>query len=206
MSEQLGFYVNLAKCTGCKACQIACKDKNDLPIGVVWRRVAEYTGGEWIQDGNFYVPNNVFTYFVSVACMHCDKTLCMEVCPAAAIDKRDDGLVLIDQDKCIGCGYCEWACPYGAPQFDEGRGVMTKCAGCADLVDAGEKPACVAGCTYRALDFGPIAELREKYGEFDAPAPLPDPAITRPNVVFSPHPHAVPFTATVGEVMNPEEL
>ena len=206
MSEQLGFYVNLAKCTGCKACQIACKDKNDLPMGVVWRRVAEYTGGEWVKDGNQYVPNNVFTYYVSAACMHCEDALCMNVCPAAAIERRDDGIVLIDADKCIGCRYCEWACPYGAPQFDEERGVMTKCTLCADLIDAGEKPACVAGCTYRALDFGPISELREKYGDFDAPAPLPDPTITHPNVVFSPHPNAVPFDATAGQVLNPEEL
>lgn len=204
--SQLAFYFNTARCTGCKACMVACQDKHDLPAETRWRRVVEYSGGEWTRNIDNTFTQNVFAYYVSVACNHCEKPICQEVCPAAAITKRDDGIVLIDESKCIGCRYCEWACPYGAPQFDEDRGVMTKCTFCAPLIDAGEKPACVAGCTYRALDFGPIAELRAKYGDLDAPAPLPDPSITHPNVVFTPHAKAVAFTAGTGQVLNPEEL
>lgn len=190
MSEQLGFYVNLAKCTGCKACQIACKDKNDLPMGVVWRRVAEYTGGEWVKDGNQYVPNNVFTYYVSAACMHCEDALCMNVCPAAAIERRDDGIVLIDADKCIGCRYCEWACPYGAPQFDASVGIMTKCDFCQDELAQGGTPYCVGACVMRALDFGELSELRAKYGDVSAIEPLPAADLTEPSLVVTPHRHA----------------
>ena len=206
MANQLAFYVDMNKCTGCKACQVSCKTANDLPQGVTWRRVVEVASGEWIQDGEQYIPANVFAYFVSSACMHCENALCTQVCPAAAITKRDDGIVIIDQEKCIGCRYCEWACPYGAPQFDAERGVMTKCHFCYERLDAGEKPACVEGCTYRALDFGPIDELRAKYGDFASPAPLPDQAITTPSIVFSPTPHTLMHDSSVGAVMNAEEL
>ncbi|HML24301.1 MAG TPA: dimethylsulfoxide reductase subunit B [Aggregatilinea sp.] len=207
MANQLGFHVDLSKCTGCKACQVACKDKNDLPMDVIWRRVAQYTGGEWIKSGNQYVPSNIFSYFVSVSCMHCDNPLCLEVCPAAAISKNEDGIVEIDQDKCVGCRYCEWTCPYGAPQFNADKGTMTKCNFCVDLLANGEKPACVAGCTFRALDFGPIEELREKYGHFDGPAPLVDPSVTKPNMVFTPRKTVtMTFDSKAGEIANPEEL
>jgi anaerobic dimethyl sulfoxide reductase subunit B (iron-sulfur subunit) len=184
MAKQLGFYVNIAACTGCKACQIACKDKSSLPVGVNWRRVFEYEGGEWVDHNGTFVPSNVYAYFVSSACMHCEKALCIDVCPAKAISRRDDGIILIDQDKCIGCRYCEWACPYSAPQFNEETGIMSKCNFCYDLVDQGQKPACVDGCPFRALDFGEIDELRAKYGTVDNAAPMPDPSITHPSIVF----------------------
>lgn len=206
MATQLGFYVDMNRCTGCKACQISCKTVNELPLGVVWRRVAEVAGGEWVQDGDQFVPSNVFSYFVTAACMHCENALCTQVCPAAAITKREDGIVVIDQTRCIGCRYCEWACPYGAPQFDADRGVMTKCHFCYQRLDAGEKPACVDGCTYRALDFGDIEELRARHGDFAAPSPLPDHSITNPSIVYSPTPNTLVHDSASGEVMNAEEL
>ena len=196
----------MSRCTGCKACQVSCKTVNQLPLGVTWRRVVEVNGGEWIQDGEQYVPSNVFAYFVSAACMHCENPLCIQVCPAAAITKRDDGIVLIDQDKCIGCRYCEWACPYGAPQFDADRGVMSKCHFCYERIDVGEKPACVEGCTYRAIDFGPLDELRAKYGDFASPAPLPEASITSRSIVYSPTSHTLAEGSPMGAVMNREEL
>jgi anaerobic dimethyl sulfoxide reductase subunit B (iron-sulfur subunit) len=206
MAQQLAFVVNLAKCTGCKACQIACKDKNNLPIGIRWRRVFEYSGGEWIKNGNFDVPSNVFTYYVSAACMHCEEPPCRDVCPAKAIEKRDDGVVLIDQTKCIGCRYCDWACPYGAPQFSEEKGVMTKCNFCVDLQAKGERPACVDACPYRALDFGQLDELRQKYGNLADPAPLPQASITKPAVVYIPHKDTQTSNNATGNMMNLEEL
>ena len=187
MAKQLGFYVNLANCIGCKACEIACKDRKGLPAGVRWRRVYEYSGGEWIAGGNQHVPSDVFSYYVSTACMHCEKPICVEVCPTSAIRKRDDGIVVLNSDNCIGCRYCSWACPYGAPQFNEEAGVMTKCDFCVELQERGEKPACVDACPMRALEYGDIEELKAKHGGLTAVAPMPDPSLTNPAIVYGPH-------------------
>jgi anaerobic dimethyl sulfoxide reductase subunit B (iron-sulfur subunit) len=206
MAKQLAFYVNIDDCTGCKTCQIACKDKNNLPTGIRWRRVFEYEGGEWVEQNGNMIPSGVYAYSVSAACMHCQKPICTEVCPVSAISKRDDGIVLIDQNKCIGCRYCSWACPYGAPQFNVESGVMTKCNMCYDLVDKGEKPACVQACPNRALDFGPLDELQQAHGNFSAPAPLPDPNITHPSVVYNANHVTKTAGDTSGQVKNLEEL
>ena len=206
MAKQLAFYVDLNKCSGCKACQIACKDKSSLPIGVRWRRVFQYEGGEWINQNGQMIPSNVYAYSVSSACMHCEKPICMDVCPTSAITKRDDGIVLINADMCIGCRYCSWACPYGAPQFNEELNVMTKCDMCHDLVDKGERPACVESCPYRAMDFGELEELQAKYGTFADPAPLPDSSITGPAVVYKPNKVTKSSANANGCLMNLEEL
>lgn len=206
MAKQYAFSVNIGKCTGCKACQIACKDKNNLPMGVRWRRVFQYEGGEWINQDGQMVPSNVYAYSVSSACMHCQNPICTQVCPAGAMTKREDGIVAIDQDRCIGCRYCSWACPYGAPQFNEELGVMTKCNMCADLVDKGERPACVEACPYRAMDFGSIEEIHTKYGNLATPAPLPDANITRPSVVYIPSRSTKTTGDTSGQLKNIEEL
>lgn len=206
MAKQLAFYVDINKCSGCKACQVACKDKSNLPIGVRWRRVFQYEGGEWINQNGQMIPSNVYAYSVSSACMHCVKPICMDVCPTSAITKRDDGIVLINADMCIGCRYCSWACPYGAPQFNEELNVMTKCDMCYDLVDKGERPACVESCPYRAMDFGDLEELQAKYGTFADPAPLPDPSITKPAVVYTPNKVTKSSRNANGHLMNLEEL
>lgn len=206
MSTQLGFYFNASLCTGCKACQVACKDKWDLQPGVTWRRVAEYVGGNWVREPDGTYSQDVYAYYVSVACNHCQSPLCLDVCPAQAITKREDGITEINQEACIGCRYCEWVCPYSAPQFDEERGVMTKCNMCFDSVDAGEPPACVAACPSRALDFGDLDELRAKYGDIDEIAPLPQADITEPALVITPHKKSVPVESEDGELANPEEV
>lgn len=205
MIKQYAFYVDPRLCTGCKACQVACKDKNDLPVGILWRRVVEYSGGTWIKQGNTYIPN-VFAYYVSVACNHCERPTCLDNCPAAAIEKTAEGVVLIDQEKCIGCRYCEWACPYNAPQFDEAAGKMTKCNFCIDYLQEGKPPACVAACPSRALDFGELSELRAKYGEVAALEPLPDAALTSPALILAPHPKAQFAGQGTGKIANPEEI
>ena len=127
---QYGFYVDTSKCTGCKTCQISCKDDNDLPVGVNWRRVYEYGGGDWLQheDGTF--TNDVFTYYMSISCNHCAQPACTKACPTGAMHKREqDGLVTVDANVCVGCRYCEMACPYGAPQYNPEKKHMTKCDG-----------------------------------------------------------------------------
>ena len=207
MAKQLAFYYDQSVCTGCKACMVACMDKNDLPVALRWRRVLQYGGGGWVQQGPAWVPNGVWVTSVSAACMHCQKPICRDVCPTGAISKRSDGVVLIDQSKCVGCRYCEWACPYGAPQFDERKGVMSKCTFCVDLIDAGGRPACVDACVMRALDFGELDELRAKYGNVNAVEPLPDGKQTEPSLVIRPHKNAQPSGKGTGRILNlAEEL
>ncbi len=118
MTRQYAFYFDSSACSGCKACQVACKDKNGLETGILWRRVYEISGGDWLQVGDAW-QSSVYAYNLSIACNHCEKPICMEVCPAGAIYKRADGIVLIETSQCLGCGYCSWACPYDAPQYDE---------------------------------------------------------------------------------------
>jgi anaerobic dimethyl sulfoxide reductase subunit B len=207
MAKQKAFYFDASVCIGCKACQNACKDKYDLPLGIKWRRVFEYGGGNWLNLDGVQTPNNVFKYFVSTACQHCENPVCKEVCPAAAISKRSDGIVLIDANKCIGCRYCQWACPYGAPQFNEETKVMTKCTFCYDLQDQGLKPACVDACVMRCLDFGDLDELRQRYGNLDAIEPLPTGNITEPSLVITPHKHSQLSGQGTGQIQNlPEEV
>ncbi len=193
MTKQMAFYFDASACNGCKACVVACKSKNQLPVGINWRRVTEYGGGSWMADPDDpkrLLPNNIYAYSVSISCNHCEKPICMESCPTAAITKGDDGIVTIDQSKCIGCRYCEWACPYGAPQFDAEAGVMTKCDFCADLLAEGESPYCVSACVMRALDYGELSELRAKYGDTSAIEPLPTADQTEPALVITPHRHS----------------
>ena len=136
--------------------------KNNLPVGLKWRKVVQYGNGSWLShptQPGVYTPNNICAYTVAFACNHCEKPICVEVWPTQAMHKRDDGVVLIDADKCIGCRYCEWACPYGEPQFNEAVGKMTKCNFCEDLLAKGENPACVDACVMRAIEFGEIGEV-----------------------------------------------
>ena len=207
MTKQYAFYFDASACTGCKACQVACKDKNNLPLGVLWRRVYHYGGGSWIEKDGFQVPNGVFVYSVSISCNHCQDPICAHVCPAGAIEKRSDGVVLINTDLCIGCRYCEWACPYGAPQFDGEAGYMTKCNFCYDLLDQGQKLVCVDACTMRCLDFGELDDLHAKYGELNAIEPLPKAHYTQPALVLTPHKHAQLSGEGTGRILNlPEEV
>lgn len=89
--------------------------------------------------------------------------------------KREDGTVYVDETKCVGCRYCQWACPYGAPQMNTSTGHMSKCDPCYDYRDTGQNPACVDACPSRALNWGPIDELREAHGDQAGIAPLPRP-------------------------------
>jgi anaerobic selenocysteine-containing dehydrogenase/Fe-S-cluster-containing dehydrogenase component len=139
---QAGFLLDLGRCVGCGACVLACRLENGWSTDNPWRRI---------------VPLNLSrraagpTYFLSVACHHCERPACVAACPSGAYEKRADGAVVHHESRCIGCRYCEMACPFGAPRFDAARGVMTKCHLCHHRLDAGEAPACVAACPTEAL-------------------------------------------------------
>ena len=188
------FSFDASACTGCKACQVACKDKNSLPIGLLWRRVVEVSGGEWRQAGDAW-ENDVFAYNLSLACNHCTHPKCAGVCPVDAFVVRPDGIVLIDGSRCMGCGYCAWACPYGAPQYNSSLGVMTKCDFCFDAIDAGLPPSCVAACPLRVLDIQSLEESNPPARRLnlwqmpgtDHPFPLPDFSRTEPHLAIKLH-------------------
>ncbi len=182
-TRQLGFHLDIDSCTGCKACQIACKGKNLLPRGLLWRKVVEARGGDWVKRENAWT-NNIFAYYISLSCMHCEEAICVEVCPTKASTKNRDGIVYIDPDRCIGCSYCEMACPYGAPRFDEAKNVMTKCDFCRDRVEDGGRPACVDACQMRVLGFGELNEIKEANGPNNEVFPLPNASYTKPSVVL----------------------
>ncbi len=137
-----GFLVDLHRCVGCGSCVLACRLENGLPPGISWRRVLPL---------NLARHPNGPTYHLSVACHHCARPACVAACPSGAYEKRSDGIVTMDEDRCVGCRYCEMACPFGAPRYDETRGVMGKCDMCSHLVGQQRQPACVAACPTGAL-------------------------------------------------------
>jgi len=191
------FTFDASACSGCKACQIACKDKNNLPEGVLWRQVYEISGGSWQQQGAAWITD-VFAYNLSIACNHCVHPKCAGVCPTDAYVQREDGIVYIDESKCMGCGYCAWACPYDAPRYNSELRHMTKCNFCYDNLDAGLPPACVAACPMRVLDLVKIDEQNIVQSTDSSkklwmlpgsehPFPLPERSRTEPHLTIHPH-------------------
>ncbi len=155
--KQYTLWVDLEHCIGCNACTMACKAENNTPVGVDYNRVME------IEEGSFLDASkapDVSVTFVPMPCMHCARPACQAACPVGAITKRkEDGIVLINKDKCIGCRYCAWACPYGAPQFNAEAKVMEKCTLCVHRVEKGQQPACVTTCPAKVRFFGELNEL-----------------------------------------------
>ena len=179
-----GFHYNQNACIGCRACQIACCDKNDLDPETVFRVVRTFEVGEY---------PSARAYHYSATCNHCTSPACVSVCPNQAmyIDEAD-GTVQHDDSRCIGCQYCANACPYGVPQYIEKLQLVHKCDACIDLRANGEQPACVAICPMRALEFDDIDKLRAKYGNAVSDLPvLPDSSQTSPSVVIEPRPAAL---------------
>ncbi|QIZ76296.1 4Fe-4S dicluster domain-containing protein [Ferrimonas lipolytica] len=207
-NEKYAFYFDSSKCTGCKGCHIACKDKNNLSEDVLLRRVYEYGGGGCTEGANNTLQSSVFVYYMSVGCNHCDKPVCVAACPTGACYKNSDGLVQIDQKLCIGCCACVRACPYDAPQFDNARQVTYKCDGCRDRLAMDKVPSCVSACTGRALDFGTTESLLEKYpnASDSSIAPLPASEITQPNLLITPNKSAKVSGSLEGQVLNETEV
>ena len=175
-NERLKFYCDNDRCIDCNGCAIACDEAHELPLGVRRRRVITLNEGVQGQEVS-----------TSIACMHCNDAPCSLVCPVDCFYIRDDGIVLHDKDICIGCGYCLYACPFGAPQFPRdgvfgAKGSMDKCTMCAggplpdnthdeqeeygqNRISEGKVPVCAAMCSTKALLVGESAIIEQIYND-----------------------------------------
>jgi len=163
---QIAMLFDLDRCVGCESCTVACKNENNVRLGEYWSRVI--TVGPTVKAPTFKFPD-VEIYWLPVLCQHCKDPQCVKVCPTGASYKREDGIVLIDKDKCIGCQYCLMACPYGVRFFNKEEGIMEKCTLCAHLLAIGEEPACVKTCVGKVRTIGdiddPNSEISRKVRE-----------------------------------------
>ena len=189
---KLGLVIDLDTCVGCHACAVSCKEWNSGgvagpltdenpygkdPTGVWFNRVHSYElQATDACAGSALQPSQpAQTLHFPRSCLHCETPACVTVCPTGASYKRgSDGIVLVDEDKCIGCGLCAWACPYGAREMSPVEGVMKKCTLCVDriynehLPEAEREPACVQVCPTRARHFGDLGDPESKVSKLVA--------------------------------------
>ena len=181
-AKKLGLVIDLDTCVGCQACVTACKGWNDQGYGASLSDQDAYGANP---SGTFL--NRVHSYAVQPvdetaqiinfprSCLHCEDAPCVTVCPTGASYKRaEDGIVLVNEDACMGCGLCAWACPYGAREMDAEAGVMKKCTLCVDRIynenldEADRQPACVRGCPTGARHFGDFADPESHVSKLSA--------------------------------------
>jgi formate dehydrogenase iron-sulfur subunit len=181
---RMGFFTDTSLCIGCKACEVACKEWNQVPedglnwtgmshdnsggLGAdTWRHVAfiEQRAPIGTHQSNFQREGESFRWLMaSDVCKHCTHAACLDVCPTGAIFRTEFGTVVVQQDVCNGCGYCVPACPYGVLDKREDDGRIFKCTLCYDRLGAGQEPACAKACPTDSIQFGELAELHERAG------------------------------------------
>ena len=174
MAQEMAMLHDVARCSACRACMVACKQWHDLPADMStpfagqYQSHADLSSHTWnlIQMQERVDSKGKFHWdFFKKQCMHCDNPACMNGCPEEAITKMESGAVVIDQDKCVGCGYCTTNCPFGIPKVDEEKHVSTKCDMCFDRIAEGMPPSCAKTCTADAILFGTKAEMLKKAEE-----------------------------------------
>jgi formate dehydrogenase iron-sulfur subunit len=179
---RMGFFTDTSVCIGCKACEVACKEWNEVPEdGLVWAGTSHDNSGglsadTWrhvafieqrvpvgVHDSNLQRPDGDFRWLMSSdVCKHCTHAACLDVCPTGAIFRTEFGTVVVQQDICNGCGYCVPACPYGVIDQRKEDGRVFKCTLCYDRLGVGQEPACAKACPTESIQFGVLDELRER--------------------------------------------
>jgi formate dehydrogenase iron-sulfur subunit len=175
----VGFFTDTSVCIGCKACEVACKEWNQLPadqqdlLGMsydntgalgadTWRHVA-FIEQSTVDLGMPSVGDSGVRWLMSSdVCKHCTHAACLDVCPTGALFRTEFDTVVVQQDICNGCGYCVPACPYGVIEKREGDGRAFKCTMCYDRLGAGMEPACAKACPTESIQFGELSELRSR--------------------------------------------
>jgi formate dehydrogenase iron-sulfur subunit len=173
-----GFFTDTSVCIGCKACEVACKEWNQLPekedelgfLGQSLDNTGELNGATWrhvqfidnVPDKTMGEGNGKAFLLMSDVCKHCKHASCLEVCPTGAIIRTEFDTVFIQEDVCNGCRNCIAACPYDVIDIDEERDVARKCTLCYDRLQGGLEPACAKACPTDSIQFGPLDELRKR--------------------------------------------
>lgn len=150
---QYSLLFDAERCIGCHACEVACKQENNVPAGPKWIRV--------IRKGPWETSNGLKMTYILERCRHCGRPPCIVVCPVNAIMKQDNGIVCIDRERCIGCKNCIEACPFKAPQFIEEEKIVEMCTLCEHRLQRGLNPSCVENCMTKAIQFGDINSLSQ---------------------------------------------
>jgi len=135
-------------CVGCQSCTVACRTHNDLPVDMIYNPVPTV--------GPAGVFPNLHMVHIPLLCMHCGNTPCVDACPTGASQVRPDGIVWVEEQKCVGCKACLMACPYGARVSNHEKGTVQKCDFCMDRVDQGKVPRCVQSCHQKVRIFGDL--------------------------------------------------
>jgi Fe-S-cluster-containing dehydrogenase component len=149
-AKRLALVIDLDRCIGCCGCEVACKQENGVAVDVLWNKVVE--------QGPYGTFPDVEHYFLPTVCQQCGEPQCVKVCPTGASYVREDGIVIINREKCLGCKYCMMACPYGVRSFNRKMKVVEKCTLCVQLQAVNEKPACVKACAAKARFFGDLGD------------------------------------------------
>jgi formate dehydrogenase iron-sulfur subunit len=165
MAQRMGMLIDVSKCMGCRACQVACKQWNQLPavkthFSGSYQNPPHLNANTWTLI-QFIEPDNepVRWLFRKQQCLHCGDPSCLQVCPTGAIKKQSGGAVVIDQHICAGCKNCTEACPFHVPKADHTSGTAKKCRLCLDRIQNGLKPACATACPTGAVQFGTRDEM-----------------------------------------------